>query len=308
MNKKALFFIDDVIWVFRDLARQKPKSIFDHPFLSLLKELHDDYGTRTQLNVFCVTDHFYGNDIFSLDEMPDTYKDEFTACSDWLKFGFHARSEFPDYPYINASYEQVAEDLGFMKRETLRFAGENTFSRSTTPHWRPISKAACKALKDGGIRLLSATYGEKIPFEGNEKSLPYGHDFRLRHNRQPETCLFKREFGFAALSASLCGYNHISTADRNRTQFNCECLLDDETGLFFKDLANTPSLNCITLEETEKEYQEVVDKEFVCYGTHEQYFYEDYFAYQPEYPEKLKAAARILYENGFSFVFGEELL
>ena len=34
MEKQYYFsFIDDVIWVFRDLTRKRPKSLFDYPFL-----------------------------------------------------------------------------------------------------------------------------------------------------------------------------------------------------------------------------------------------------------------------------------
>ena len=60
MEKIAFFFIDDVIWVFRDIARQKPKSLFDTPFMKMLKTAHDNYGMKTQLNIFFKTDNFYG--------------------------------------------------------------------------------------------------------------------------------------------------------------------------------------------------------------------------------------------------------
>ena len=32
--KKAYFYIDDTIWVLRDITRLKPKSIFDNSFIS----------------------------------------------------------------------------------------------------------------------------------------------------------------------------------------------------------------------------------------------------------------------------------
>jgi len=35
MDKLAFFFIDDVIWTLRDITRQKPKSIFDNPFMKV---------------------------------------------------------------------------------------------------------------------------------------------------------------------------------------------------------------------------------------------------------------------------------
>ena len=37
-GKFASFFIDDAIWFLRDLARQRPKSLFDNAFLKPLKE------------------------------------------------------------------------------------------------------------------------------------------------------------------------------------------------------------------------------------------------------------------------------
>ena len=37
-GRTASFFIDDVIWVMRDLTRQRPKSLFDNPFMKPLKE------------------------------------------------------------------------------------------------------------------------------------------------------------------------------------------------------------------------------------------------------------------------------
>ena len=98
MSKKAFFFIDDVIWMFRDLTRQRPASIFEHHFLKSLKEIHDKTGLKVQMNLFFRTDYFYGNDEFSLADMTDAYKAEFEANSDWLKFAFHAKEEFPDYP------------------------------------------------------------------------------------------------------------------------------------------------------------------------------------------------------------------
>ncbi|MBE6912433.1 MAG: hypothetical protein E7473_07900 [Ruminococcaceae bacterium] len=56
MNKKAYFYIDDTIWVLRDLTRTKPESLFDAPLFKVLKKAHDEYGLKTQLNLFYRTD------------------------------------------------------------------------------------------------------------------------------------------------------------------------------------------------------------------------------------------------------------
>ena len=62
MTKKAYFYIDDVIWLFRDLARKRPKSIYDNAFMKMLKEAHDKYGMKVQLNIFLGGQHAAGND------------------------------------------------------------------------------------------------------------------------------------------------------------------------------------------------------------------------------------------------------
>ena len=309
MDKKVFFFIDDVIWVFRDLTRQKPKNLFDNPFLALLKEAHDKYGLKVQLNLFYQTDLYYGNDIFTLSEMTDAYKEEWDASSDWLKFGFHARQEFPDYPYINADYDHVYGDYKMIENEVIRFAGKNIMAKATTPHWRPISKDACLALRDCGIELLSATYGKKIPYDGDASSLPYGHAQRLLCNRKEETAIFVRNTNDTAIAKSLCGYNHITEEQLRKTVKNFDCVTDEETGLKFKSLGSDANgcLNLINKAEVLEWFPKVSDT-FYVYGTHEQYFYPDYFAYQEEYPEKLLLSAKLLSENGYEFIFSQDII
>ena len=75
--------------------------------MNVLKEMHEKYGLKVQLNLFYRTDFYYGNDEFTLAEMTDAYKKEWEDNADWIRFGFHSKQEFPDYPYINASYDDV---------------------------------------------------------------------------------------------------------------------------------------------------------------------------------------------------------
>ena len=83
-GKFACKYVDDCIWFLRDIARMKPKSIFDTPFLGAFKKIHDATGLKIQFNLFYRTDYFYGMDEFSLADMPDTYKTEFQANADWI--------------------------------------------------------------------------------------------------------------------------------------------------------------------------------------------------------------------------------
>ncbi|MBR3847923.1 MAG: hypothetical protein IKM21_01375 [Oscillospiraceae bacterium] len=309
MNKKAFFFIDDVIWVFRDLTRNRPNSMFDHPFLKIFKDSHEKYGLKVQFNIFYSTDTYYGNDIFTLAEMTDAYKKEWEDAASWLKLAFHSRKEFPDYPYINASYQDVYDDFKMVEKEVFRFASEKNLAKATTPHWRPISREACLAIRDCGIKLLSATYGRKIEYNNDPSSLPYGHAARLLCNRKPETAIFIRETKDAAITKSLCGYNHITEEQRNLTRDNADVICDEKTGLYFKDLlGNGVVLNLLRDDNLIEAMTPHMDIAFYCYGSHEQYFYPEYFAYQPDYENKVMMSAKLLSENGYEFIFAEDLV
>ena len=307
MTKKTFFYIDDVIWIFRDLTRQRPASLFHNSFLKVMKQAHDQYGMKVQLNVFYRTDFFYGNDEFTLAEMTDAYKAEWEAASDWLKLGFHAKQEFPDYPYINATYETVSECLADIKREIFRFAGEKTFSKAVIPHWLPISKEGVKALYDGGIRITSMSSGPKEEYNGDPFSLPYGHAARLLNNRQPETMVFHRGTKDKAIDCSLCGYNHFPADIAAQNRFALKYIHDEETGMNFKQMGGGPSLNLNTLAELEPGFAPLLGNEYIGYGTHEQYFYADYYNYQPEYPSKVLKAAEILTNAGYTYFFTQDL-
>lgn len=305
--KKAYFYIDDTIWVLRDITRQKPKSLFDNPFMRMLKAAHDKYGLKTQLNLFYRTDYFYGNDDFSLADVTDSYKAEFEASSEWLKMAFHAKQEYPDYPHVNATYEDIKDIFTNMKNEVTRFAGEKSFTYAVCPHWVPMSKEGVRALKDCGVKLLDVTFGHTKEFEEAPDSLPYGHDLRLLNNRQPETKLFTRNIRNAAIKNSICGYNHLSTEEYEEMKGTDKILWNEEAGIYFKKFCSA-GLNLTPYDELEEEYNELAKMDYIGICDHEQYFYEEYFAYQPDYADKIYKMCEILKEKGFEFICGEDLL
>ncbi len=306
--KKAYFYIDDVIWCLRDLARNKPASLFDIPFFKMLKKANGRYGVKTQLNLFYRTDYAYGYDEFTLAEVPDTYKKEWEGASDWLKLSFHAKQEFPDYPHINASYEDVKRLFEDTQREVFRFAGEKSFTYGITPHWLPVSKAGVKALRDCGVKLMNATFGGQAKeFNGDVSSLPYGHAFRLLQNRQPETKVFIRDSRDTAITNSICGYNHVPDGHPAEWGVDFSMYYDEETDMNFKHFTSV-CLNLIPYEEIESDFAPYIGNEFFCAGDHEEYFFEDYFAYQSDYAEKIYKMSEILKENGYEFFFIDELV
>ena len=306
MDRRAQFFIDDVIWVFRDIARSHPVSIYDNSYMAMLKKAHDEYGLKVQLNVFYRTSFWYGVDEFCLSEMPDCYKAEFEAASDWLKFGFHSIEEFPDYPFVNADYETVDTVLKKLRNEIVRFAGERSWALSVVPHWAPISREGILAFRDNGIKVTYTTRGVREEWNGDASSLPYGHAMRLLHNRKSETGVFTRVTRDKAIEKSICGYNHISEEAYTAALGKWTTVKDDATGMRYTVSASSV-LNLLPLDMVEQAIRKNIGDEYISLATHEQYFYADYFAYQPDYAEKIYTMCDLLKRNGYRFVFAEEL-
>ena len=305
----ACKFVDDCIWFLRDIARAKPKSIFDTPYLAGFKKIHDATGLKVQFNLFYRTDFFYGMDEFSLADMPADYKAEFQDNADWIKFGMHSLQEFPDYPWISANYDDVAKCLKMIRGEVDRFAGDNMFARFVIPHWVPMSKDGVKALVDGGIKMMVASRGNRFAWNGDSSVLPYGHDFRLMNNRKPETALYTRVSNNLAISASLCGYNHITDAQLSAIMKENKYLYDPETGMRFKNSCTAPfsALNLHPLRGIPRDLDATRGCNFVGYGNHEQYFFSDYLLYQPDYMEREMLMAKTLKDRGYRFIFMEDL-
>lgn len=305
--KKGYFFIDDVIWCLRDLTRQKPASLFDNSYFKMLKEAHDRYGVKVTLNLFYRTDYAYGYDEFTLADVTDAYKAEFEAASDWLKLAFHAKEEFPDYPHVNANYDDTVKLFKDIEREVFRFAGEKSFTYAVCPHWLPVSKDGVKALRDCGVKLMDATHSDSVEdYNGDPNSLPYGHAFRLLQNRKPETKVFHRGGRDVAIANSVCGYNHLLNTNPAALANDLSVHYDQETDMIFKTYSST-CLNLTPYEELEAEFTPLLDNEYIGITDHEEYFYEDYAAYQPDYADKIFKMGEILTNNGFEFFFMEEL-
>ena len=67
-------------------------------------------------------------------------------------------------------------------------------------------------------------------------------------------------------------------------------------------------LNCWSKEENLKQLERLVERDHINVMIHEQYFYPDYRAYQPDFEEKISAAFAFLQSNAYQSKFLEELL
>ena len=291
------------------MARQRPKHAFDHPFLAGFRKVHEATGLKVQFNLFYRTDFFYGMDEFTLKDVTDAYKAEFAANADWLKLGFHSLQEFPDYPWINADYGTVKQLFCRIRDEVGRFAGPGVLTTACIPHWCPMSRDGCRALKDCGIRIMECSVGPRYRYDGRRERLPYGHGMRLEQNRKPETGFYWRDSRDTAISASICSYNHMPEELACQTSRTRKYVVDRTTGMAFKRFFNdAPVLNLVDVPTLKADLAAALGCEHLTLSDHEQYFYPDYLAYQPDYAEKIRAMAETLAANGYAFVLNEDLI
>ena len=65
-------------------------------------------------------------------------------------------------------------------------------------------------------------------------------------------------------------------------------------------------MNLYDREELLRRLRALLDRDALRVMIHEQYFYSDYHAYQPDFGEKLDQAFSLLHENGYESCFAEE--
>ena len=87
-------------------------------------------------------------------------------------------------------------------------------------------------------------------------------------------------------------------------------LYDPDTGMRFTNTCTPPlsALNLHALKDIPGDLEKVRGCDFVGYGNHEQYFFNDYLLYQPDYMDREMLMARTLRERGYRFIFMEDLV
>jgi len=163
-TKQFCFTIDDNIRFLKEICEEGCESIFCHPYMAMLKRLHDEFGLKVQLNLF------YKTEEFDLSDMTDRYISEWEENSGWLKLSFH--SEFENVkPYEFSGYDEVFAHCYAVNREIKRFASDKALAETTTVHYCVATPEGIKALSDNGIKGLLGLFGD-----GNSPMTSYGLD------------------------------------------------------------------------------------------------------------------------------------
>ncbi|MBQ7208102.1 MAG: hypothetical protein IJS01_09935 [Lentisphaeria bacterium] len=297
--KRSNFYIDDHSFLFTELARDRPKSAFDHFYLAGLKEIHKNYGTKFTLNAFYENAH-HG---FLLKDMPDTWKSEFIDNSDWLKFSFHARSEFPDRLYAEATAEEFGRDWDQVQNEIVRFAGEESYIAPVVIHWANIHPAVAQEMIRRGTTCYSTALRMRIMGGPSLADRQKGGDMKS---------VTQRSLSGADRDAGTLGFKmHYDRIEETGYLEKHHCYYDPLLKLFFFR-TNGVCCNLVPLDEIEPRLRTTFGNaakrgvEIFGNASHEQYTFPCYPNYLPDHMQRLACAARVMRENGCEPVFFTE--
>ena len=253
--------VDDVIRCFQNIYEHQDE------YTSIFDDpfLKIFYELHEKFGTFVHMHIYYETDDkkFNLSMFPDKYKEEFQRNGGWLKFTFHAKADHPDSPYKFASYEQVMEEGKQVEREILRFAGKEVTSNVTSQHWADSNLWATRGFRNLGFRCIDGY------FQFDQNGDPY-----VSYYLDKEQTL------------------HASTRD---------FWVDNKEDIIF--VKDDIIINEVDLDKIDCFMDDISSKQNNCFHyllIHEQYFYEDYYMYEPDYKERIFKAVDWCHRHGYT--------
>ena len=296
--KRYNSFIDDNVFLFTDLAKERPKSAFDHFYLKGLKKIHDKYGYKVTLNCFFRNDH---DGKFTLDQMPDIWKQEFIDNSDWLKFSFHSKSEFPDRPYLESSPEEFGKDWDDVYNEIVRFAGEESYIAPAVIHWGNIHPTVAQECVKRGVTSYTPILRPTVMGGPSLAARMNGGDM----SKLPSREFFKGRDDLEGFALYYENHEEKSYLAKHKGYY------DPLMGLVIRG-GGAATCNLVPLDQIEGKVKsclaanEESGAEFVNLGTHEQYTFPYYCNYLPDHLDRIELAIKTIVEAGYKPVFFNE--
>ena len=298
--KRYNCYIDDHIFLFTDLAKERPKSAFDHFYLKGLKEIHDKYGMRYTLNCFYHNAH----EEFLLKDMPDIWKSEFQDNCDWLKFSFHSYSEFPDRPYAEASGEEMGRDWDLVQNEIYRFAGEECYIAPCVIHWANIHPSAAQEfIRRGGKCYCTGAMRLKVMG---------GPSLADRQKGGNMVKIQERSCAGTDRSTENLGLDlHYGFAEERTYLGNHRTYYDPLLKVIFTGGSGC-CCNLVPLKEIRGRLENVLKsaEKYHCQtfgaASHEQYTFPYYPNYRPDHLQRIEEVAKFYYEHDCKPVYFSE--
>lgn len=260
---------DDNILFLQDLTLNNYDSLFENPYLAVYKKAHDLYGACVHINIYYeytaeeMKDFSAHQEYFNLSMMTDRYKEEWRRNADWLRLSFHARRNYPDSPYKNATAAEVARDMELVHREILRFAGPEVLSPVTTLHFGAANLAVTRTLREYGYRGLTGY------FELHKGEPLVAYHYPVEHTR------------------------HVG--DRDFWKDNREDIMFGRIDLVLNS-TNHPEKLIAQLEEIKENPHRAG---FISIMIHEEYFYPDYRLYRDQFEKLVLEPCKWCFDHGY---------
>ncbi len=198
---------------------------------------------------------------FSLPELSDKFKSEWQSVNDWMTLSFHAKANEPSWPYRESNYGEIYEHCKAVMDEIERFAGYR--GAVTTVHFAEAPDECIKALYDLGIRALLG-------------------DYSLDKKGKPQICYHATQEQFDTVR-KYCFWKNPET---KMIMFPCDTVL------------NMYSMEKM-VEEIEWFNSTYPDRSFMDLLIHEQYFYNDFSLYLPDYEQRLRTGIEWCLSHGY---------
>lgn len=252
--------VDDVIRCFENIYQHREE--YTSIFEDPFLKLYKDL--HDMYGTYVHMHIYYENDdgSFNLSMFPDKYKTEFQANGEWLKFTFHSHKDKPNSPYKYASYEQVMREGKQVEAEIRRFAGTEVFSNVTSQHWADSNLYATRAFRNLGYHCIDGYF---IFDENGDPMVSYYLD------KEQTAHAYKRDFW-----------------------------VDNKEDIIF--VKDDIVINEVSLNEIDDYMERISSLEGKCFHyllIHEQYFYEDYYMYEPDYRERIFRTVEWCHKNGY---------
>jgi hypothetical protein len=259
--------MDDNIRFLKDLHEAEGLSLFDSPYLGMLRRLHREYGAKFQLNMY----YSYEPGSFSLAHVSERFRPEFREAAEWLKLSFHARHNDPPSPYSKGDGTELFRDMAEAEEHILRFAGPENLGVTTTLHWGTANLQGCLAAQRRGVRGLIGLF-----YDSETRGLPGG-----RYYLDEARCALWAERGFL--------FDHETGLRFRRNDLILNRVSLRVIPSLLEAIAANPRGDGV-----------------IQIMNHEQYFYADYVNYQGDYEDKMEKAAAWLTGNAYRSCFLEE--
>lgn len=150
------FSVDDVFDSLIEITDKKIE-VFDHPFFSFLKELHDRFNINVDIYLFFQKK--IDGKLRTLKDVSDSLKQTLNANT-WIRFGPHAL-DYETAPYAQTPDEQI-KIFDDIYKEISRFAGDGQMVKWIRLHYFSESYELKDYFHSKGIEALFTTDKERI--------------------------------------------------------------------------------------------------------------------------------------------------